>query len=44
MTTPELLRKAAEALDDGTDPFSTAFLSEHDVKMAAAAAVLLLVP
>jgi hypothetical protein len=31
VTTAQLLRAAADALDDGTDPFSLSFLSEHDV-------------
>jgi hypothetical protein len=31
MTTAALLREAAVALDEGTDPFSTNWLSEHDV-------------
>jgi hypothetical protein len=30
-SSPELLRLAAEALDEGTDPFNTAFLIEHEV-------------
>ena len=31
MTSAELLRLAAEALDRGEDPFSPAFLGEHEV-------------
>jgi hypothetical protein len=31
MTSAELLREAADALDEGTDPFSTGWLSEHEV-------------
>jgi len=31
MSSSELLRRAAEALDEGTDPFSQGFLAEHDV-------------
>lgn len=31
MTTAELLRKAADALDDGIDPFSGSFLRENNV-------------
>lgn len=33
MKTPDLLRKAADALDDGIDPFSRAFLAEHGVTL-----------
>jgi hypothetical protein len=33
MTSAELLRAAADALDGGTDPFSTGWLSEHDVSL-----------
>jgi hypothetical protein len=33
MTTVALLREAADALDEGTDPFSTGWLSEHEVTM-----------
>jgi hypothetical protein len=29
----ELLRKAAEALNDGRDPLTNPFLSEHDVTL-----------
>jgi hypothetical protein len=31
MSSSELLRKAAEALDEGTDPFSGSFLTDNDV-------------
>jgi hypothetical protein len=31
MSSSELLRAAAEALDEGTDPFCQSFLAEHDV-------------
>lgn len=31
MTSAELLREAASALDEGTDPFSGNWLGEHDV-------------
>ena len=31
MTTTMLLREAAKALDQGDNPFSTSWLSEHDV-------------
>jgi hypothetical protein len=31
MTTAELLRKAAEALDKGEDPFNGSFLADNDV-------------
>jgi hypothetical protein len=31
MSSSELLRAAAEALDEGTDPFCQSFLVEHDV-------------
>lgn len=29
----ELLRAAADAMEDGRDPFDTAFLSEHNVTL-----------
>lgn len=31
MSTAELLRKAATALDEGDDPFGGSFLAAHDV-------------
>jgi hypothetical protein len=31
MTTAQLLRKAAAALDEGNDPFAGLFLTENDV-------------
>jgi hypothetical protein len=31
MSSSELLRAAAEALDEGTDPFCQSFLAGHDV-------------
>jgi hypothetical protein len=31
MSSSELLRAAAEALDEGTDPLCQSFLSEHEV-------------
>ena len=33
MSTAELLRLAADALDDGRDPLTTPFLSEHEVTL-----------
>jgi hypothetical protein len=33
MTSAELLRKAAEALEDGRSPLASSFLSEHDVTL-----------
>lgn len=34
MTSAELLRKAASALDEGIDPFGEGFLHEHDVTLS----------
>lgn len=33
VSTPELLRKAADALADGEDPFGTSFLSRNEVSL-----------
>ena len=33
MTTADLLRAAADALDDGTDPFTPGWLGEHNVTL-----------
>jgi hypothetical protein len=33
MSSSELLRAAAEALDDGRDPLANPFLSEHEVTL-----------
>lgn len=39
MTTAELLRKAAEALDDGDSPLDNRFLAENDVSLDQAHAL-----
>jgi hypothetical protein len=39
MTTVALLRAAADALEEGTDPFSTAFLTEHGVTFEQASSL-----
>jgi hypothetical protein len=33
MTTAQLLRQAADALDNGEDPFGVNFLQEHNVSL-----------